>query len=304
MKLKDLGILLLLAAIWGASYLFIRVAAPVLGPAVLIDIRVLLAGGTLLLYAAAVHRLPDLRSRWKEYLILGAVNAAIPYTLIAASELYLTASLAAILNATTPLFTAVVAAMGLEEPFTLKKVAGLAIGLAGVAVLVGWSPLPLTLPVLLAIGASLLAALFYGVGGVYVTRAFRGTASLTLATKQQFAAGLLLIPLAGAGAPAARLSVPAILALVGLALLATSVAYLLYFHLIAAVGPTKTLSVTFLIPVFGLLWSALFLKEPLSPGTLLGLAVILASITLVTEIHFHRKSAGLSPSSAQRIGQR
>jgi drug/metabolite transporter (DMT)-like permease len=293
MKPKDLSILFLLAAIWGASYLFIRIAAPVLGPAVLIDARVLMAGGVLLLYAAAIRHRPGFRSRWKRYLILGAVNAAIPFTLIATSELYLTASLAAILNATTPLFTAVVAALWLKDQLTIPKIAGIAIGLAGVAVLVGWSPLPLTGKVLLAVGLSLLAALCYGIGGVYATRAFRGTPSLTLAIGQQLAAGLLLIPFAAAQAPVARLSLAAGLALGALALLSTSVAYLLYFHLIAAVGPTKTLSVTFLIPVFGLLWGALFLGEPVGAGTLIGMAIILASITLVTGVRRATSSASI-----------
>jgi len=282
---------LLLAAIWGASYLFIRVAAPVLGPAVLIEARVLIAGSALVLYAAAIRRLPDLRSRWGAYLILGAVNSAIPFTLIATSELYLTASLAAILNATTPLFTAVVAALWMKDRLTIKKAIGLVLGLAGVAVLVGWSPLPLTGRVLLAIGLSLLAAFAYGIGGVYVTRTFKGVPSLTLATRQQFAAGVLLIPLVAVEMPAARLSLAAALALLGLALLSTSVAYLFYFHLIAVAGPTKTLSVTFLIPVFGLLWGVLFLGEPVSAGMFVGLAIILVSIVLVTEVRLRLGSS-------------
>jgi drug/metabolite transporter (DMT)-like permease len=291
MNIRDLGILLLLAAIWGASYLFIRVAAPVLGPAVLIEARVLIAGSALVLYAAAIRRLPDLRSRWGAYLILGAVNSAIPFTLIATSELYLTASLAAILNATTPLFTAVVAALWMKDRLTIKKAIGLVLGLAGVAVLVGWSPLPLTGRVLLAIGLSLLAAFAYGIGGVYVTRTFKGVPSLTLATRQQFAAGVLLIPLVAVEMPAARLSLAAALALLGLALLSTSVAYLFYFHLIAVAGPTKTLSVTFLIPVFGLLWGVLFLGEPVSAGMFVGLAIILVSIVLVTEVRLRLGSS-------------
>lgn len=282
---------MLLAAIWGASYLFIRVAAPVLGPAVLIEARVLIAGSALVLYAAAIRRLPDLRSRWGAYLILGAVNSAIPFTLIATSELYLTASLAAILNATTPLFTAVVAALWMKDRLTIKKAIGLVLGLAGVAVLVGWSPLPLTGRVLLAIGLSLLAAFAYGIGGVYVTRTFKGVPSLTLATRQQFAAGVLLIPLVAVEMPAARLSLAAALALLGLALLSTSVAYLFYFHLIAVAGPTKTLSVTFLIPVFGLLWGVLFLGEPVSAGMFVGLAIILVSIVLVTEVRLRLGSS-------------
>jgi len=284
MRPRDLGALLLLAALWGGSFLFIRIASPALGPLALVDLRVLLAGGALLVYAAIARRLPTWRSWWRRYLILGALNAAVPFTLIATAELHLTASLAAILNATTPLFTALVAAVWLKERVTAPKAAGLALGVVGVAVLVGWSPLPPSDAVLLSVGASLLAALFYGLGGVYAKAAFGGVPPLALAIGQQLGAGACLSPFAALTLPAMRPSPGILVAVVVLALLCTALGYLLYFHLIGRVGPTKTLSVTFLIPVFGLLWSALFLREPVGIGTFAGLALILASVTLVTGV--------------------
>ncbi len=283
MKPYDLALLFLLAALWGASFLFIRVASPALGPLALIAARVLLAAAVLALYAAATRRLPDLRSRWKSYLLLGIVNAAIPFTLIATAELRLTASLAAILNATTPLFAALVAALWLGERITPKRALGLALGLAGVAILVGWSPLRLDGPVLLAIAASLGGAVAYAVGGVYASSgAFKGAPPLALAIGQQLGAGIVLLPLAATHVPTAAPSMGVVLAFLGLSLLATAVAYLIYFRLIASVGPTKTLTVTILVPVFGLLWGALFLHEPVGLGTLAGLAVVLISVVLVT----------------------
>ncbi|GER90483.1 hypothetical protein KDW_46450 [Dictyobacter vulcani] len=154
--------LFLLAVMWGGSFLFMRVAAPVLGPVVLIELRVGIAGLALLLYTKAIGRALDLRARWKHYLAVGIINSAIPFTLIATSELYLTAGLAAILNATTPLFGAIVAALWIKDRLTLKKIIGLILGIIGVVVLVGWSPLPLTSGVLLGILAMLGASTFYG----------------------------------------------------------------------------------------------------------------------------------------------
>src|SRR5215203_5471163 len=153
MAARDLGALILLAALWGASYIFIRVAVPALGPFVLMGARVALASGALALYAVILARgMPKFRSRWKEFLIVGAANSAIPFTLIAAAEIELTASLAAILNSTTALFVAVVAAVWIGESLTVRRVVGLLLGFAGVVVLVGWDPVPLNGAVLLAVG--------------------------------------------------------------------------------------------------------------------------------------------------------
>src|SRR5215211_4596110 len=151
MGARDLGALVLLGALWGASYMFIRVAVPALGPFALMGLRVALAASVLGLYAALLARgMPKLRSRWKEILFVGATNSAIPFSLIAAAEIKLTASLAAILNSTTALFAAVIAALWIGEELTMKKVFGLVMGLVGVAVLVGWGPCsPLLSPTLL-----------------------------------------------------------------------------------------------------------------------------------------------------------
>lgn len=288
MRWRELGILLLLAAIWGGSFIFIRVAVTVLGPFALVEIRVGLAGLALLLYALAVRRAPALWQRRWAFLLLGLLNAAIPFCLISTAELHLTASLAAILNATTPLFTALVAAVWLGERLTLRKGVGLGLGLAGVVIAVGWSPLPFTLPVLLSAGASLLAAFTYGLGGVYSARQFKGVPLLDLNIGQCLGAALALLPLAGATAPRAVPSLPVVLAVLALSLLGTAFAYLLFFHLIQTVGATRTLTVTFLVPIFGLIWGAVFLHEAIGAGTLLGLGVILSAILLVSGVALPR----------------
>ncbi len=288
MKPRELGMLILLAAIWGASYLFIRVASPVLGPLLLMELRTLIGGLGLLAYAMLIGQPPNLRANWRRYLALGTLGSALPFTLIAASELAISASLAAILNATTPLFTAVVASVWADETFTAKRAVGLALGFAGVTILMGWSPVPLTGAVLLGTLGLLLASLSYGVGGAYASRAFHGVPPLTMAIGQQFGAAAVLLPFSLASLPTAHLTSEALANLLALALLSTSLGYLIYYPLFKSVGPTRTLSVTFLIPVFGLLWGALFLHERIGPGTLIGTMVILSSITLVTGLRLWR----------------
>lgn len=289
MGARDLGALLLLGALWGASFIFIRVAVPVLGPFVLVDLRVLLAAAALVLCAVVGGRFPKLRSNWRRFLGLGFLNAAVPFTLIAASEINLTASLAAILNSTTPLFAAVVAAVWIREVLTPRRIGGLLLGIVGVAVVVGWTPVTLSPVVLLSIGASLAAALCYGFGGVYAKRSFSGQPPLGMAIGQQAAAGLLLLPPSVVSLPEEVPSPAVVISVLSLALLSTALAYLLYFRLISSVGPTNTLTVTFLVPVFGLLFGALFLAEPVGIGTLAGLVIILSSVALVTGIRLFGK---------------
>lgn len=284
MRPHDLGALVGLGALWGASYLFIRVAAPAIGPLVLAEARTALAALALLLVAIAARRRPTFRGRWRAFLTLGLVNAALPFVLIGAATVHLPASLAAILNATTPLFAALLAAVRGEEPLTARKGVGLALGLAGVAGLVGWSPLPLSPVVLRSVALAILGAACYAVGGAYAARAFRGTPVLTLAVGQQAAAAALLLPLAAADLRPDLPSGRVVLAVLGLALPSTALAYLLYFPLIARVGATRTVSVTYLVPGFGVLWGVLLLDEPFGPETLAALAVILVGVGLVTGV--------------------
>jgi drug/metabolite transporter (DMT)-like permease len=284
MSVKQLGVLLLLAALWGASFLFMRIAAPVLGPVLLIELRVLFAGIALLVYAWAIRRLPRLLSKWKEYLILGAFNAAIPFTLIATSELHLNSSIAAILNATTPLFTSIVSVLWMKDSYSIKKFAGLILGIFGVVVLVGWSPLDFNEKVLFSIIASILAALFYGIGGVYSKVTFSGSEPLELAIGQQMGAAVFLLPFSFFKLPDQFPSGAVTFSVLMLALFCTALGYLLYFYLMKNVGPTKTLSVTFLVPFFGIVWGSLFLHESIGIGTILGLLITLVSIFMVNDI--------------------
>jgi len=158
---------------------------------------------------------------------------------------------------------------------------------------VGWDPLPLNGSVLLAVAAMLLASLSYALGATYVKRSFSGIPPLGMAIGQLGGAVALLLPLAAVSLPKEAPSFVVALSMLGLALLSTSVAYLIYFRLIENVGPTSTVTVTLLVPVFGLLFGVLLLDEPFGPGTLAGLGIILTSVVLITGISIRKgKSKG------------
>jgi drug/metabolite transporter (DMT)-like permease len=284
MKMKEIGALFLLAALWGASFLFMRISSPVIGPVLTIELRVLLAGIALLLYAWLFKKATNIKQHWKEYLIIGALNAAIPFTFIATATLHLNASLAAILNSTTPLFTALASLFFLKEPLNAKKWFGIMFGTFGVFVLMGWSPVPFSIQTALSALLSILAALSYGCAGVYAKKAFTGVSSLSLAIGQQLGAAILLLPLAIVHIPTKPVSSTVVYSVLGLAIFCTAIAYLFYFYLLANVGPTKTLSVTFLVPVFGVIWGMIFLHEKITTGMITGLAIILSSIFLLSDV--------------------
>ncbi|HEU4963313.1 MAG TPA: DMT family transporter [Bacilli bacterium] len=285
MKARDLIILFALAALWGASFLFMRVSAPVLGPVMLIELRVALAALALLVYLVLTGQRMRILHKWKPYLILGAVNAALPFCLIATAELHVSASLAAILNATTPLFTALVAWGWAKDAFTLKKSIGLLMGIIGVAILVGWDVGGGSAQeLLLSVGCSLLAALCYGIAGVFSAKYFKGEKPLDMAVGQQLAAALVLLPFSLFAWPHQVPGADVVFSVLVLAVVCTAFAYLLYFGLIQNVGAVKTLSVTFLVPVFGIIWGALFLGEAMTVGGVIGLVIILLSVALVTNV--------------------
>jgi drug/metabolite transporter (DMT)-like permease len=280
---------MLLGALWGGSFLFIRVAVPALGPFLLVELRVGLAVAALFLYALAAGSMPKIRGRWRSFLVLGFLNAALPFSLISAAEIHLTASLAAILNATTVMFSAMVAAVWMGDALTARKAIGIVLGIVGVSVLVGWDPLPLNGAVLFAVAAMLLASLSYALGATYAKRSFSAIPPLGMAIGQLGGATALFLPLAVVSLPERAPSVVVTLSMLGLALLSTAVAYLIYFRLIENVGPTSTLTVTLLVPVFGLLFGVLLLDEPFGIGTLAGLGIILTSVVLITGIAPRKK---------------
>src|SRR5215217_57329 len=231
MTARQLAMLLALAALWGASFLFMRVAVPEFGPIVLADARVAVAGAALLAYAVVIGGRPVLRARWRDYLLLGTVNAALPFTLLAAAELEIEASLAAVLNALAPMCGAIVGAIWLRRRVTRSAMVGLVLGVVGVALVVGLSPFTIDLPFMLAVLACLAAAFGYGIGANLVRERFAGESPLALAIGQQLAAAIVLVPLLPVVPLRGTPDAVDVACLCALALASTAVAYLLYFRL-------------------------------------------------------------------------
>jgi drug/metabolite transporter (DMT)-like permease len=282
MTARDYGRLVLLAAIWGGAFIFLRVVAPVLGPAWTPELRVLLGGAALLVWLRAAGVEVGLWRQRRAYLVVGTVNIALPFTLYSFAAMHAPASLLAIVNATAPIFgLAWSAALG-DERITRRKALGLVLGVAGVALIAQPSGAPGAPLLGWAIAAALAACCAYGVTGVLVKRFAGGVAPRAMAAGNQLAAALVLLPLLPVLPPLAAPSALVIGNLLALALLASGVAFVLYFRLIADVGATRALTVTYLIPLFGVLWGWLFLGETLAAAALAGGVLILFGTLLVT----------------------
>ena len=286
MKLLDIGELLLLAALWGASFLFMRLGAAEFGPLTLSALRVGLATLVLLPLMFWRGQAAVLRAHWRPIAVVGVVNSALPFVLFSTAALALNAGLSSIFNATAPLWGAVIAWFWLGERLTPTRVVVLALGFVGVLWLAwdtaSFKPGAHGVSAAVAIAACLGATLCYGFAANYTKRNLSGVASLAVATGSQLAATLALALPALWWWPAATPSATAWASVVGLALLCTAMAYLLYFRLIDRLGAARAIAVTFLLPVFGTAWGALVLGERLTPAMLLGCAVILLGTALTT----------------------
>lgn len=281
MRSTDLARLLILAAIWGASFLFMRIVAPVLGALWTAEIRVALAGTAMLLFMVFTQRAMRFKAHWRQYLVLGTFNSALPFALFSYAALTLPAGYSAILNATSPLWGALVGAAVLGETLTARKMAGLACGIVGVAFLVRLGPAQFSPQLLLAALACVSAALCYAIAGAYSKKQSAGIAPPMMATGSQLGAALVLLPFLPLSPVRGEVTPFVMMIATLLALLCSAVAYFIYFRLLADVGPTKALTVTFLIPLFALLWGALFLQEAINMSTLVGCAMVVLATWLV-----------------------
>ncbi|HTD03239.1 DMT family transporter [Undibacterium sp.] len=285
MKLSDLIRLLSLSAIWGASFLFLRIIAPVIGAMPTAFFRVMFATVGLLILLLAMRVKWDMKGKLGVAMLLGVVNSGIPFVMYSLAAKVLPAGYSAIFNATTPLMGVVIGALFFKDRLNAAKIAGVLFGLAGVAVLTRTGPVALSGDILLGAAACLVATACYGLAS-FLTKKWisdkGGLDSKLIAFASQLGATALLLPFfaytAVSSPPASWGNTGVWLALAGLGFICTSLAYILYFRLIADLGPVKSLTVTFLIPPFGVLWGALFLGEQLSMahaagGALIGIAV-------------------------------
>jgi drug/metabolite transporter (DMT)-like permease len=281
MNTANLLRLVALAAIWGGSFLFMRISAPVLGPAVLIEFRVLFAALFLALVGLVLKKRLDLRANWKHYFILGFSNSALPFLLFAFGARTLTASVLSVLNATAPMWGALVGAAWTRHPISLRTALGLVLGTLGVALLVGFDHVSSKPGAGIAVVAALAAALSYGVASQYA-RSAKSVEPFANAHGTMWASSVMVLPVLPFF-PMSAVPTPGIVgAVVALGVLCSGIAYILYFRLIEEVGTTSALTVTFLNPVFGILWGALFLGETIGWYTIAGSAIVLVGTALVT----------------------
>jgi drug/metabolite transporter (DMT)-like permease len=274
--------LFLLAAIWGASFLFMRVGTPEFGPVPLIALRVGIAALVLLPVLRSAAARGHLRSKAWPMLIVGVTNSALPFSLFAYSTLYLNAGFDAILNATVPLWTGLIAFVWLKAPMSRPQVIGMLVGMAGVITLV-WDKIGAGVPsVWLAIGAVLLATLSYGFAINYSKTRLAGVPPFVVACGSQLAATLVLLPLAIWYWPSAPVSAIAWYSVLALGVVCTGVAYAIFYRLLEHVGSAYAASVTFLIPIFGVIWGAVFLKEEVTATMLAGCLIVLLGTALAT----------------------
>jgi drug/metabolite transporter (DMT)-like permease len=286
MTRRDLIDLFLLAALWGASFLFMRMGAAAFGPVALVFLRV--AGATLLLVPLLLARgeAAALRRHWRSIGAVGLINSALPFLLFALAALALTTALMSVFNATASLWGALVAWLWLGERLTPSRWLGLLIGVAGVVGLswgkADFKPGDHGVSAALGIAACLAAALLYGLGANLSRRYLVGVPPMAVAAGSQAAATLVLAVPAALAWPAHNPG-PAAWAATGvLAFGCTGLAYVLYFRLIARAGTANAMSVTFLIPGFALLWGWLILGERPTAAMLVGCAVILLGTALAT----------------------
>ena len=302
MKVKEYLVLFALAALWGASFLFIRVAVTELSPVILVGARFVVATLGLLLF---VPFQPAILKGWRSHLrgffVVALFNAILPYLLISWGEQYVPSGMAAILAATIPLATVIISQWWPGgERITWERLAGVALGLLGVAIVIG--PTALTTSgsshYLLGAGAILLGAVSYAFGGLFAHRMLVGLPSILPALGQTAMGACILGPIAGVAlfvSPAVHVpSTGVIVSVLGLALGGTTLAYICFYWLIDHVGPTRTVIVTYLLPCMAVVYGVLLLHEAVNINALGGLFFVLLGIFLIG-----RKAHARTPASEQ-----
>lgn len=279
----SLARLILLGMIWGASFLFQRVTVPAVGASFTAAARLALSAALLLVMLHLLRRPLDLRRRWRGYLLLGAFSAGLPFLFFALAARQLPAGYLAVVNATVPLFTVVLLWAVLRQRPSISKLAGVVVGLLGVAVLARYGSVAFGLPSLLAFTLALAASLMYAGSALVIRRHYADTDPLVLAGCSQLGAAVVLAPLGLVHLPAALPTPGVVLSLVALGLVCTGLAYVLYFRLLHDIGTEKAVTNTFLVPIFAQIWGAAFLGEHPTWISLTGSVLVLLAVALVFE---------------------
>lgn len=286
MKPLDVIEMLALGIAWGGSFLFMRIAAPEFGPIALIAVRVSIAALVLLPFLLHSGKAGVLLQHGPAFIFFGAINSGLPFCLFAFATLSLNAGFTSVLNATAPLFTAIVAYLWLSERLSRLSLAGLLVGFSGVVLLVsnklGFAGEVDVSAAMLGIAAGLLASFSYGCAANYIRARFVGVGSLELAAGSQVGSSLLFLPLCFWFWPSQTPSAGAWSAVLALGIVCTGLAYIVFFRLIGRLGPSRAITVTFLVPVSAMVFGALFLGEIITLSMLFGCGLILLGTALAT----------------------
>lgn len=282
MRRSDWVRLLVLGALWGGSFIFLRVIAPVLGAVTTAGLRVGIGGLAFLPYFAVIRFHPRWRAHWVHYLVGGLVNIAAPMLLFSYAAVHIPASYSVIINSSTPLFGTVLSAVFLSDRLTVRSVAGLVLGMCGVALVASdGTGREASTQFWAGIAACLLAAVCYALSGVYTKRFAPDVPPLGMAGCSLLLAGLVILPFWVVDRPQVEVTVPLALNVLALAIPCTTVGFLLYFRLISDVGPARAMTVALLTPVFGVVWGVLFLDEVVTWPIVGGCLLVIGSTALV-----------------------
>lgn len=279
MQLKHVLLLTLLAAIWGASFLFTRISAPEFSPVAFTSVRIGLAALALLPILLMKNHWQILRENLGLISFVALLNSALPFMLLAYTTLYLSAGVTSVLNSFVPIFSAVIAHYYLKDHLSRKQSLGLMIGIIGVMILMS-DKLAWGNNTILPLCTAFLSGLSYAVGANITKKKLSHVPPRLLAASSMFTAGAMMIPLGLSYWPDQIPSGEAWVSIIAVALISTALAYLIFFWLLKEIGPTRTVSVTLIIPIFGIAWGALFLDESITLNIVLGTVVILVGAYL------------------------
>ena len=280
--LADYASLLLLSAIWGASFLFLRMTSAQFGPLFLIEMRMLIAFIALLPVFLFTGKLDDLLQNWGKIFIASLITMAVPFCLLAFATLYIGAGLASIINASVPFFTAILGFLLFRQSLSLLGVLGLVVGFAGVVVLAvepagGGDDSGAKL---LAVSAGLLASFLYGLGANYTARYLQGVSGFAITTGCLFYSSLYLAPFAYLQRPEVMPTGSIWLAVITLGAVCTGLAFVLFYRLIARIGSARTVTVTLLAPMFSVVWGWMILDERITLVMALGSVLVLSGVAM------------------------
>jgi len=284
MKLPDILLLILLAAIWGSSFIFMRATAEVFGPIALISVRIIIAALCLFFFLFTKERKREFLENWRTLAWLGIISSAIPFCFLAFASISLTAGTVSILNAMTPIFTAWIAHIWLKDKMSKLQFLGLAISIFGLTILV-WDKVSWALTTWLPIVAGVMAALLYGIATNGMKKYLSDVSTLTKTAGSLFFAALFMLVLLPFFLPDfnAISSTQWVYAIL-LGVICTALAYFIFFRLINNIGPARSASVTFLIPIFSFIFGYLLLGEVVTTRMWGAIAIILFGMTLVLKL--------------------